>query len=282
MYLECDNIVQQSWYQDNISLEINTHRIATIYLNRVDKRNALNAEMLNALNEAFDVLEEYHSENNINVRLLLLRANGKVFCAGADLKSMQQMVDYSYQDNYQDAVLLARVLERLADFPCPTISAINGNAYGGGIGLICATDFAIAVKSAEFCLSEVKLGLIPAVISPYLVSTMGYKTALRLTVAAKNISADEALKYNMLSDIADSHEDLEIILTGLISELMQFGPLAMQKAKRLIKEIYASSDDQNTLLGRTAELIASIRVSAEGQEGLQAFLNKKSPSWIID
>lgn len=114
--LECNNITEQSWYDNNILLKIDQNRIATLCLNRVNKHNALNDEMIQALNKAFDFLEEYHSENNSNIRLLILKSNGKTFCAGADLKSMQEMIDYSYDDNYQDAVSLARVLDRLSNF----------------------------------------------------------------------------------------------------------------------------------------------------------------------
>lgn len=278
--LECNNIIEQSWYDKNVLLEVNQNRVATLRLNRSAKHNALNSEMLIALNNAFDYLEEYHSENNTNVRVLLLRANGKSFCAGADLNSMQKTIDYNYDENYQDALVLARVLERLSNFACPTIAVVQGDAYGGGVGLICAADFAIALDGANFSLSEVKLGLIPAVISPYLVATMGYKQAMRFVLSANKFDAQTALNLNILSQIVNSELSLNAELKKLVSIMLNNGPLAMQKAKLLIKEVHEHRD--SNIISKTAEAIASIRVSQEAQEGLLAFINKRQPNWVIN
>lgn len=280
VYLECDNIVTKSWYQENVLLEVNKNNIATLFLNRIDKHNSLDSGMLDALNSAFDFLEEYHAENNANIRMLLLRANGKSFCAGADLNSMQQMVNYTFDENYQDALKLARVLERLSDFPCPTISVVQGNAYGGGVGLICATDFAFTTSNTSFCLSEVKLGLIPAVISPYLVSTLGYKNALQSTLSARLFNAKQAYEMNMVYCLCEDSKELISNLNDFVASLLNNGPIAMQKAKALIQDVFRNNSSD--MLSKTVEEIAKIRISDEGQVGLNAFINKDKPDWIVN
>lgn len=279
--LECDNIIQDSWYDSNIILEVNRYKVATIYLNRQDKHNALDEQMIAGLNSAFDSLENYLSEYDGNIKLLILRANGKSFCAGADLKAMQKMIDYNFDENYQDAIALARVLDRLANFAAPTLAVIQGNAFGGGVGLICCCDMAIAVNNSEFCLSEVKLGLIPAVISPYLLETLGYKQALRYSITADKFDAARALELGMLTHVVPLEKYLSQEVDIIIQSILKNGPIAMQNAKKLLKEIYLNTNDIN-ILGKTAEAIASIRVSNEGQEGLTAFLEKREPNWIVN
>jgi len=278
--LECDIIVDEKYANNNILLELNKHGVASITLNRVEKHNALDANMIAGLNKAFDFLENYllESEHPVKIRLLLLKANGKTFCAGADLNSMQKMVEFDYDDNYQDAINLARVLDRLNNFACPTIAVVQGSAFGGGVGLICCCDIAVAVSSAKFCLSEVKLGLIPAVISPYLVAAMGLKHAKRYTLTAEKFNSETAYNISMLTEVASNEKKLDITVDNIVSNLLKNGPVAMQKAKSLLKTIEYDQDEQN-LASKTADAIANIRVSPEGQEGLLAFLEKRKPNW---
>lgn len=280
-YLECDSVVDKSWCDNQIILEINKYKIATLWLNRPDKHNALNADMVAGLNHAFEYLENHLSENRTNIRILVLRAKGKTFCAGADLKAMQQTIHYDYQENYTDALNLATALDRFANFACPTITAVQGNAYGGGVGLICCSDYVLATADSKFCLSEVRLGIIPAVISPYVYKTMGYKHSLRHILSADLISADQGLSYGMLSDVVKSEKYLVPALEKLIEQLAGNGPIAMQEAKKWINKIEHETHDQN-LNSRTADLIAKIRTSSEGQEGLLAFLEKRTPGWKIN
>ncbi len=275
--LGCNNIVEQSWYDNNLLLKIDNSNVATLWLNRVAKHNALDSKMLIALTQALDYLDEYNKKHT-HIRILILRANGVSFCAGADLHSMQKMIDSSYEENYQDAVVLAKVLERLSKYVCPTIAVVQGNAYGGGIGLICTADFAIALDSTCFSLSEVKLGLIPAVISPYLVATIGHKQALRYALTAGKFDAKTALRLNILSNIVSSESLLIEELNKLVTTLLNNGPLAMQKAKLLMREILDCKKDE--IISKTSDAIAGVRVSQEGQEGLLAFINKRQPNWI--
>lgn len=279
--LEPDYIISESYYNDNIIVTVNKHRIASICLNRVDKHNALNDEMLLGINNALDTIENYLSQNNGNIRALVLESHGKSFCAGADLNSMQQMVNYDYNENYQDAINLARVLDRINNFPAPTIAKIQGSAFGGGIGLISCCDFAVAMNTAKFCLSEVKLGIIPAVISPYLIETMGYKKANRLALSAELIDSSKALELDLISYIALSEADLNNRVNSLLDLFKLNSPAAMQRCKSLFKEINNNKDDINKL-GKTAEEIAKIRISPEGQEGLLAFIEKRKPNWVIN
>lgn len=279
-YLECDNIIYRTWYDENIILEVNTNRVATLWLARVDKHNALNEEMITALNKAFDELENYLSENKTNIKVLLLRSKGKSFCAGADLTSMQKMINYDYQQNYEDALALSRVMERLHDFVSPTIAVVQGNAFGGGVGLICCCDFAIAVQQVNLCLSEVKLGIIPAVISPYLYNTMGPRNSLRYMLTAEMIESSKAFDLNIFSEVVEDDKALEQALEDILGKLLLNGPVAMQEVKSLVKQDLLKLD--KSIHSQTADLIAEIRVSPEGQEGLLAFLEKRKPSWCVN
>ena len=273
---ECKLPFENKYFDSNILLEIDKRGVATIILNRPDKHNCLDNHMVAGLSEALDDLDNFLSEKSNCIRILVVRARGKSFCAGADLKHMQAMINFSYQENYDDAMMLAKVLERLNNFPAPSLSIVNGAAYGGGVGLICCTDFAYAVNDAQFCLSEVKLGLIPAVISPYIVNTCGLKIAKQIIITAEKLTAHSAQNYGILSAVADNLQDLELMTDKLISDLLNNGPMAMQEAKQLL----ASYNHLQNNIYNTVEAIAKIRVGQEGQEGLTAFLQKRKPKWI--
>lgn len=274
MSLECKILVDKSYYESNLLLQINNFGVATLILNRVAKHNALDSKMITSLNEALD----YLSAQN-NVKLLILRANGKLFCAGADIHHMQAMVNYNYEENYNDAKILAEVLNKLDNFFCPTLSVVQGAAFGGGVGLVCCTDIVLALDKVEFCLSEVKLGLIPAVISPYILKTMGLKQAKRYMLTAEKFTAEEAYRLGVVSMIAKN--DLEDLLNATVTNLLQNSPLAMQSVKKLLDNfpsfIFPSQADINF----SVDTIAKLRVSPEGQEGLLAFLEKRIPNWIF-
>ncbi|MBP9721591.1 MAG: enoyl-CoA hydratase/isomerase family protein [Gammaproteobacteria bacterium] len=251
-------------------LQIDSLGVATIYLNREKKHNALDDKMIDGLNQILDDLVKLE-----NIKILVLRANGKLFCAGADLNQMQAMINYTYQENYADAERLSQVFYKLDQFSCPTIAVINGPAYGGGVGLICCTDLAISISTAEFCLSEVRLGLVPAVISPYLVKKMGYTQAKRYMLTAEKISSSRALELNILSEIVDTPEALDLKANQLVSILLNNSPQAMRQVKKLLQDINNSIYS----LEYGIEAIARLRMSPEGQEGLLAFLEKRTPNW---
>lgn len=245
--------------------------VTTICLNRPETGNALNAALIDDMHRAFDQLEQ------MPVRLLQLRASGKHFCTGADLKWMQQAKQLSKADNYQDALQLARLIERLDQLPFPTIAVIQGAAFGGALGLITACDIAIAAESARFCLSEVKLGLIPAIIAPYVIRAMGERQARRYCLSGEIISCTEALNLNLIHECCQE-QNLFSVADVLCKRLVRNGPIAMAETKQLIKAIGRRPID-DPLIRQTCELIASIRISPEAQEGLTAFLDKRSPCW---
>ena len=259
---------------EHLRLDVQTvdHQpVATICLNRPETGNALNAALIDDMHRAFDQLEQ------MPVRLLQLTASGKHFCTGADLTWMQQAKQLSKADNYQDALQLARLIERLDQLPLPTIAVIQGAAFGGALGLITACDIAIAAESARFCLSEVKLGLIPAIISPYVVRAMGERQARRYCLSGELITSTEALNLNLIHECCQA-QNLSSVVHDLSKRLIKNGPTAMAETKQLIKAVGNNPID-NRLIQYTCEHIARIRISPEAQEGLTAFLDKRSPSW---
>lgn len=246
-------------------------KIATLYLNRPETGNALNEELIAEMHQAFDQIEQ------TSPRIMVLKACGKHFCTGADLNWMKQSKALGKEKNHQDAWQLASLIQRLDQFPAPTIAVVQGAAFGGALGLISACDIAIASKSAKFCLSEVKLGLIPAVISPYVIRAMGARQARRYFLSAEPLSSKQALYLNLIHERC-KEQDLSSTVETLCEQIIQNAPAAMVEAKRLINDINYQSIDEN-LINQTCDRIASIRISPEGQEGLGAFLEKRTPGW---
>jgi methylglutaconyl-CoA hydratase len=246
---------------------------ATLTLNNPEQHNAFDDQMITELTTALLKLRE-----NPQVRVILLAANGRSFSAGADLNWMRRMADYSQQENIQDAVALAELMRTLNEMPQPTIALVQGAAFGGGVGLIAACDIAIASERSSFCLSEVRLGLIPAVISPYVLMAIGQRQARRYFLTAERFSAAEALRIGLVHQLCAEAELVETA-TVLCRQLLQNGPQALSEAKRLIREVSGRSVDAE-LIELTAARIAAIRASAEGREGLSAFLAKQQPSWF--
>lgn len=246
--------------------------VATLWLNRENVRNAFNEEMISAIQEALDDL-------NIDskVRLLILRGKGPVFCAGADLNWMQKAVDYSYQQNHDESLQLAKMLQTLYSFSKPTIAIVHGAAIGGGIGLVSCCDFAYALPHTKFSFSEVRLGLIPAVISPYAIKRIGERYAKQLMLTGKVFSEDEAMEVGLI-DSAIAEVEIDEKVDAIAKLVFEAGPEAISQCKQLVLKV----SNQWTLdeaTGKTAQLIAEVRSTHEAQEGMRSFLAKKKPIW---
>lgn len=244
--------------------------IATITLTRPKVRNAFNVDTINHLLTTLAVLK-----HDPDVRILLLRAQGEHFCAGADINWMKDVVTLGYQENLTDSGKLAKLMDQLNQFPKPTIALVQGACFGGAIGLVVCCDIALATSTAKFCLSEVKIGLIPAVISPYLVAAIGVRQARRYCLTGELFSAAQALQYGLVHQLGNN---LDTLAAPFIDHLISNSPAAMQAVKSLLYDInnHAIND---TLIADTSQRIAAIRVSSEAQEGLDAFLSKRKPDW---
>ena len=246
--------------------------VATVTLNRPELHNAFDDTMMAQLTAAFRELGADDA-----VRVIVLAAAGRSFSAGADLNWMKRMVDYSYEENVADAALLADMLEAIHGAPKPVIGRVQGAAFGGGVGLVAACDIALGTERASFCLSEVKLGIIPAVISPYLLERMGATASRRYSLTAERFFAAEALRVGLLAGVYPDEAALDEAVATLAEQLIQNRPAALAACKLLWDAVAAAEPD--SCRGETTKRIARIRVSPEGQEGLNAFLGKKTPSW---
>ncbi len=245
---------------------------ATLWLNRPDKNNAFNTQMIRELILALDEVQSQPA-----LRFLLVRGRGKHFSAGADLAWMQQAAELDYNTNLDDARELAELMYNLAKLKIPTLAVVQGAAFGGALGLISCCDMAIAADDAQFCLSEVRIGLAPAVISPFVVQAIGERAARRYALTAERFSAERAQQIGLIAE----HYPLAALdeQTALwVDNLLLNSPQAMRASKDLLREV--GSGELTPALRRYCEsAIARIRTSAEGQEGLRAFLNKRSPGW---
>jgi methylglutaconyl-CoA hydratase len=248
-------------------------RTATVTLNRPDVRNAFNSATIAELALAFDELGR-----DEDVRAIVLSANGAAFCAGADLNWMKEMAGYSDSDNLADATRLADMLRTIYLCPKPVVAKVQGDCYAGGMGLVAACDIIVAVEDAHFCLSEVKLGLIPATISPYVIKAMGENAARRYFLTAERFTAQEAQRIGFVHELATA-EALDARVAAIVKSLVTNSPHAVQQAKVLVREIASQPVDQ-ALVADTAQRIAAIRSSLEGREGVASFLEKRKPSWL--
>lgn len=254
-----------------VATTIDARGIATVVMDRPNVHNAFDDVMIGQLIAIFAQLK-----TDDKVHAVVLRATGKNFSAGADLNWMRAMADKDYQQNLDDATILAQLMADINFFPKPTIALVQGAAFGGAVGLVACCDIAVATSRASFCLSEVKIGLIPAVISPYVVAAIGSRQSRRYFLTAERFKADAALKFGLIHEISD---DLDAAAAPIIDALLANSPAAMSAAKDLIDFVSSATIDQSLIAG-TAERIAAIRVSSEGQEGLSAFLDKRRPTWI--
>lgn len=248
-------------------------KVATVTLNRPDVRNAFNETSIAELTLAFDELG--HDES---VRAIVLAANGPAFCAGADLNWMKKMAGYSHAENQADAMRLASMLRTIYYCPKPVIAKVQGDCYAGGMGLVAACDIVVAAEGVNFCLSEVKLGLIPATISPYVIKAMGEQAARRYFLTAERFSALEAKQMGMAHEVVVP-EELDAAVAAIAKALVTNSPNAVREAKRLVREVSGMPID-DAMLADTAERIAAIRASGEGREGVASFLEKRKPSWL--
>jgi len=258
---------------NTVLLAVHDHH-ATLTLNRPERHNAFDDAMLSVLLNALQTIKA-----NAAIRFVILRANGTSFSAGADVAWMQRMSGYSYSQNIEDAELLANVMDALANLPQPTLAIVQGAAFGGGVGLIACCDIVLAATSAEFCLSEVKLGLIPAVISPYLIRAMGFKTTTRYALTAERFNASIALQAGLVSEVIEPLL-LEARAEAIQTHLLKNAPTALRECKKLLNQLL-EPEPFSHIKALTVETIARLRVSPEGQVGLKAFLNKQTPTWHV-
>ena len=251
----------------------NDGRIARITLNRPDVRNAFDDEVIAELTRAFTEVGA-----SPEVRCIVLGANGSAFCAGADLNWMKRMANYSRDENLADAAKLAQMLRTIHECPKPTIARIQGDVYAGGLGLVATCDIAIAAQTAGFCVSEVRIGLIPATISPYLIRAMGARAAHRYFLTAERFDAAEALRIGFVHE-AVAADALDAKVAQIAKSLIGMSPNAIKECKQLLREV-AGREIDAALIERTVAGIADIRASEEGREGVQAFLQKRKPKWL--
>ncbi|MCE0723324.1 MULTISPECIES: enoyl-CoA hydratase-related protein [Legionella] len=255
----------------DLLFEIQDH-LYLLTLNRVSKHNAFDNQLLSEMQHQLDA-----AIANSNVRVIVLKANGKHFSAGADLAWMQNMARYNEEENLKDAMVLGNLMYTLNKSPKPTLAMVHGSAFGGGAGLAAACDITIASQSARFCFSEVKLGLIPAVISPYVVQAVGERSAKALFMSAEVFDAAKALSLHLVQHCVPEENLLEFTL-NYAKQISNNAPDAVRASKQLASYV-ANKKINDELVYYTASLIAQKRVSAEGQQGLNAFLKKETPNW---
>lgn len=256
---------------ENLTLE-KKNGVAFVTLSRPEVRNAFDDALISNLNRTFLELDKDET-----VRAMVLAGAGKAFCAGADLNWMKRMARFGYEENLADASALAGMLRTLDRMSKPTIARVHGPAYAGGVGLVAACDIAVGSPEAEFCLTEVKLGLSPATISPYVVRAMGARLARRYFLTAEVISAHEAHRLHLLSAVT-AREDLDKTVDAILGQLAAGGREAQARIKDLVRSVSARPID-DAMIADTAQRIAEIRVSREGKEGIASFLEKRKPDW---
>lgn len=258
---------------DNLLLDV-AGGIATVTLNRPDVRNAFNDEVITELTAAYRDLGARD-----DVRCIVLAARGAAFCAGADLNWMRRMADYTREQNLADAAALATMLRTLYECPKPTIAKIHGDVYAGGTGLVAACDIAVALDTAHFCLSEARLGLLPATISPYVIRAMGARAAHRYFLTAERFTAAEAHRIGLVHEVVGTgHLDAQV--GAIAAALVANGPAAVRACKKLVQDVAGRELDAE-LEAMTVAAIADIRASGEGREGVQSFLQKRKPDWLL-
>jgi len=255
-----------------IILQTDARGVATLTLNRAEKHNAFDDRMIADLLRALDKTEKDNS-----IRILVLRAAGKSFCAGADLDWMRRMADYDFAQNHADARQIARLMYQFDRLNKPVIALVQGASLGGGVGLVACCDIAIASQDAIFSLSEVRLGLIPSVISPYVIAAIGSRAARRYFLSGESFDAARALQLGLVHEVVEP-ESLDASLEQCIDALLNSGPSAQAAAKELIQQVQGRAID-DSLIEETARRIAEVRASDEAREGLNAFLEKRKPDW---
>ena len=247
--------------------------VATVRLNRPEVRNAFHADTIAELTEVFTALG-----GDDTLRAVVLGASGVAFCTGADLHWMRQTADYAWVDNHRDASRLAHMLWTLQRCPVPVIAEVQGDCYGGGVGLVSCCDVVVAADTAQFCLSEARLGLIPATISPYVIHAIGERSARRYFVTAERFSAERAQAMGLVHEVVPA-DQLGQTTQGIVGQVLRNGPLAVRACKQLVRDI-GQTPITHELRDVTARRIADVRASDEGKAGLSAFLNRSTPPWV--
>ena len=260
----------QNFQNINVSVD---GAAGAIHLNRPELRNAFNETTIAELTAAFTTLGE-----DARVRVLLLAANGPAFCAGADLNWMKKMALYSREENLADAGQLAAMLRAIDLCPKPVIARVQGDVYAGGLGLVAAADVAVVAEEAQFCLSETRIGLIPATISPYVIRAMGHSAARRYFLTAERFPASTALRLGLAHEVVPAAQ-LDATVASVVKALLAASPAAVKAAKQLVRDV-AGRDIDEGLIADTVRRIADIRASDEGREGVQSFLDKRKPNWL--
>ncbi|WP_321844450.1 enoyl-CoA hydratase/isomerase family protein [Paraburkholderia bannensis] len=256
---------------ETLTVEFAGH-VATVTLNRPDVRNAFNEAMIADLTAAFTALGARD-----DVRAIVLAGNGKAFCAGADLNWMRKMAGYSDEENHADALRLAHMLSAIYRCPKPVIARVHGDAYAGGMGLVCTADIVVAADTVHFCLSEARLGLMPATIAPYVIRALGEQASRRYFVTAEAFDCATALRLGLVSE-AVSAAELDAAVQRIADTLCANSPNAVRECKQLVQDV-ANATIDDALIDDTARRIARIRASGEGRDGVSSFLEKRTPLW---
>ena len=256
---------------NTLDIHIEGH-VAKVFLNRPEVRNAFNDGVITELAETFTRLGQ-----DPGVRAIVLGGHGKAFCAGADLNWMKSMAGYGWEDNRADATRLAEMLWAIYSCPLPVVGRLHGDCYAGGMGLAACCDVLVAAEGMHFCLSEARLGLLPATISPYVMRAMGEQAARRYFITAERFSAAQAREMGFVHELV-APDALDAKVDEIVALLVANGPAAVKACKRLVQD-FAGREITPELRAETARRIADIRASDEGREGVQAFLNKREPAW---
>lgn len=249
--------------------------VSRIVLSRPERHNAFNEVMMGEITESVQECAAHP-----HVRVIVLSAAGECFSAGADINWMKRVVDYTFEENVNDTKVLAGMLRAIRECPKPVIARVQGAAMGGGVGLVAACDMAVAVERAFFCLSEVRLGIIPAVISPFVISKIGLSPMRRYALTAERFDAVEAKRIGLINEVELSDAEMDAWIGEVVAALRGNGPEALAACKRVLQDVEGLNWDEVGDL--TARRIAERRVSPEGQEGLRAFLEKRPPAWTRD
>lgn len=247
--------------------------VARVWLNRPEVRNAFNDEVIAELKRTFESLSA-----EADLRVVVLGGHGKTFCAGADLTWMRAMADYTWEENHRDATGLAEMLWTIYSCPVPVIGRIHGDCYGGGVGLAAVCDILVASEAAGFCLSEARVGLLPATISPYVIRALGEQASRRFFVTSERFGAAQGHALGFVHALCP-HEELDAKVNDVVAAIVANSPAAVRACKELVQDVAHKPIDAE-LRDTTARRIADIRASAEGREGVQSFLQKRKPSWL--
>ncbi len=252
--------------------------VTTITLNRPDKHNALNPLMISELTQSFEYAAKDHK-----TRVVVLKGNGKSFCAGADLHYMKEIAAFGLEENKADGLKLATLFDTIYHCPKPVVACVHGSVMGGANGLTAACDIVLAEENTVFAFSEVKLGITPATISPYVIRRCGEAVARDLMLTGRGFSAKEGLRFHLVTATASaSDENFANLCDDYVNMLSNNAPGALEACKKLISDISLSNESTTSLMNYTAQSIAERRASAEGQEGIQAFFDKRKPSWTLN